>query len=296
MSSPAIKALHMAKRFGGVQALTDVSLSVQEGSIFGFLGPNGAGKTTALRGLVGMIRFDGGDVEVLGCDPWSERVRLAKLVGFLPSSMGMWPSMSGLELLDYTAALSGSCAMRAQVLNSVGLSQADLGRPLGMYSKGMRQKLALTATMQHDPHLLILDEPNEGLDPLVQHEVGLLLQDRAASGKTVLFSSHTLPEVEALCDHVAIIREGQLMISDSLHSLRAKRPRQVRIRPGSVPIHLPESFTHTGHDATGMSVYSTSENVNKIVAALHELDLEDLIIDEPSLEDIFRSYYEGEKP
>ena len=308
----AIDVQHVAKSFGSTQALVDVSLAVEAGAIFGFLGPNGAGKTTTLRGLMGLTRFDSGRARMLGLDPWRDRVELHQRVGYLPGGMGMYARMTGRDLLDYTASLArrpghrpGAAArptsgtptstspMRRPALDALQLSERDLDRPVRDYSKGMRQKLAMTSAMQHDPELLLMDEPSEGLDPLVQHAVYELLRARAAAGRTILFSSHTLSEVEALCDRVAIIRVGRLVIEASLDELRAQRPRIVRVAVSDTATlaHLDERFRRQPDDHATRAVFEVTAPPGEIVAALAPLPLTDVIIEEPSLEQIFRSYY-----
>lgn len=295
----AIEVAHVAKRFGRHVALRDVSLDVPEGSIFGFLGPNGAGKTTTLRGCMGLTRFDAGTARLLGLDPWHDRVELHARLGFLPSGMGVYGRMTGEEMLDYTAGLGGRSSdrrqLRTRALEAVQLANADLGRSVVDYSKGMRQKLAIVQALQHRPQLLLMDEPSEGLDPLIQHAVYDLLRElRSDHGTTILFSSHTLSEVDALCDRVAIIRQGALVVESSLDELRAQRPRIVRLATadGSIP-DLGDSFTHVRRDHLGRQVFETRCSADQIIAALSAVALDDVVVEEPSLEDIFRSYYGG---
>jgi ABC-2 type transport system ATP-binding protein len=298
----ALEASHLRKRFGQVDALRDVSLRVSEGSIFGFLGPNGAGKTTTMRGLMGLMRFDGGDVSMLGLDPWRDRVELHARVGYLPSDMGIWPNMRGVDLLDYAAALTRgpgrSSPLRAHVLDALELSDRDLHRPVHEYSRGMRQKVAITQALQHDPELLLMDEPSEGLDPLMQHRLYDLLAERADAGRTVLFSSHTLSEVEALCHEVAFIRTGELIAQSTLDALRAHRPRVVRVLVDDAAEldTLGQGFERQADDHAGNAVFHVLLEPDEVVAALAKLHLRNLLIEEPSLDDIFRSYYSGEQP
>lgn len=296
----AIRIQHVAKRFGRHVALRDVSLDVPAGSIFGFLGPNGAGKTTTLRGCMGLLRFDAGEARLLGLDPWADRVALHARVGYLPSGMGVFGRMRGIDMLDYAASLGGRApgrtTLRDRVLGAVRLSTGDLQRPVVDYSKGMRQKLAIVQALQHRPELVLMDEPSEGLDPLIQHAVYALLRELRDDGVTVLFSSHTLSEVEALCDRVAIIRDGALVVESSLDELRTQRPRIVRIATssGEVPT-FDARFEPLERDHLGRYVVQTRAEPDAIIAALGEAKLADVVIEEPSLEDIFRSFYQGER-
>lgn len=292
-----IEVQHVAKRFGRHVALRDVSLDVPAGSIFGFLGPNGAGKTTTLRGCMGLMRFDSGSARLLGMDPWHDRVALHARIGYLPSGMGVFGRMRGIDMLDYAATLGGTDPgrrrLRAQVLDVVELSEADLHRPVVEYSKGMRQKVAIVQALQHAPELILMDEPSEGLDPLIQHGVYDLLRTLRDDGATILFSSHTLSEVEALCDRVAIIRRGELVIESSLDELRMQRPRVVRIAlEGGAAPQLAGAFEADGRDHLERFVFYTRATPHEIVDALAGLPLTDVVVEEPSLEDIFRSYYD----
>jgi ABC-2 type transport system ATP-binding protein len=200
-------------------------------------------------------------------------------------------------MLDYLAIIAtGSAAappLRRAVLEALQLSDTDLRRPVRDYSKGMRQKLAVAQALQHDPELIVMDEPSEGLDPLVQHALYDLLRGRAAAGKTIVFSSHTLSEVEELCDRVAIIRDGTTVVQATLEELQQARPRIVRIRSSASDIEtvLGPEFHRDPNDHDGRHVYHTTASPNAIAHAIGKLDLDDLLVEEPSLEEIFRSYY-----
>ncbi len=296
----AITALRVAKRFGDVAALRDVTLTVPTGSIYGFLGPNGAGKTTFLRGLIGLLRFDAGEARVLDLDPWHDRVRLHQSVGYLPSGMGMYARMRGTDVLDTAASLTAGdgrrSPLRRTVLDALQLSVRDLERPVSQYSKGMRQKVAITQAMQHDPHLLLMDEPSDGLDPLVQHALADLLRDRARAGRTVLFSSHTLSEVDSLCDHVAFIREGAVVAPSATEELQGRSARHVRIAvddPADLDV-LSAHLERLDDDHAGRATFRSELAAPDLVALLAQVRMHDLLVEEPTLDDLFRAYYAGD--
>ncbi|MGH2603920.1 MAG: ABC transporter ATP-binding protein, partial [Dehalococcoidia bacterium] len=158
----------LSKRYGRIDALSRLDLAVPGGVIYGFLGPNGAGKTTAIRLLMGFVRPSAGRAEIFGHDTWREGVAARRDLGFLVTAEALYPDLSGRDQLDYAVGISGRPpVLRRRLLEALELSDDALGRRLGSYSKGMRQKLALTAALQHDPALLILDEPTDGLDPLI---------------------------------------------------------------------------------------------------------------------------------
>jgi ABC-2 type transport system ATP-binding protein len=280
------RGLH--KSYGGHVALRGVDLRVEQGEILGFLGPNGSGKTTAMRIALGFLRADSGEVRVLGVDPWTERAHRRR-TGYLPSSPRFYERMRGGSLLAHLEAVGGAPAvLRDDLCERLALSTADLARPVHAYSRGMRQKLAIVQALQHDPELCVLDEPSEGLDPLVQEAFFSILRDRRGAGRTILFSSHVLSEVDALCDRVALIRAGAIVDTRTLAELRAGRPRIVRVR-SDVAITLPgcELIESRG----GWQRFAARAETKTLLAALAAAPLEDVTIEEPSLEDIFLGYY-----
>ena len=208
-----------------VRALTDLSLEVHEGEIFGFLGPNGAGKSTTIRLLLGFLHATSGRAQVLGHDIATESEEIRRRTGYLPGGIAFYDSMTGNEQLRYLAALDGQPApLRDELIDRMELSQRDLGRQIRDYSRGMRQKIGIIQAFQNDPELAILDEPTEGLDPLMQRSFYDILEDRKRAGRTIFFSSHILSEVERVCDRVAIVREGELVaLTDVAGSARRRR-------------------------------------------------------------------------
>jgi beta-exotoxin I transport system ATP-binding protein len=285
----ACSGLH--KSYGDHVALRGVDLAVEEGEILGFLGPNGSGKTTAMRIALGFLRADPGTVRVLGVDPWSDRAHRRR-VGYLPSSPRFYERMRGGRLLAHLEALGGVTAvLRDELCERLTLTAADLARPVHAYSRGMRQKLGIVQALQHDPELCVLDEPSEGLDPLVQEAFFAILRDRRLAGRTILFSSHVLSEVDELCDRVALIRAGRIVDTRTLGELRAGRPRIVRIR-SAASLTLPDSDLLEGGD--GWQRFASRGDVNALLAALAAAPVDDVTIEEPSLEDIFLGYYRDE--
>ncbi|MFJ9789129.1 ABC transporter ATP-binding protein [Streptomyces globosus] len=226
----AIELTGLTKRYGPVVGVDRLTLTVRPGEVFGFLGPNGAGKTTTLRCLVGLLRPSGGTVRVLGLDPVTDHGRVAPHLGYLPGELRFYPELSGAQTLDLLSALQGAPApRRGSLCDRLGLTQSVLARPVGGYSRGMKQKLGLVQALQHDPRLVVLDEPTEGIDPLVQETFYALLREMAAAGRTVLLSSHVLPEVQRTCGRVAIVRDGRLVAVETVARLREARARRIRL-------------------------------------------------------------------
>jgi ABC-2 type transport system ATP-binding protein len=203
-----------------VLALDDLSIAVREGEIFGFLGPNGAGKSTTIRLLLGFLHPSAGSGQVLGLDIVRDSVAIRGRVGYLPGGIALNDTLSGERLLDYLGDLTGRPAVRrAELLDRLELSARTLQRPVRDYSRGMRQKIGIIQALQHDPELAILDEPTEGLDPLMQRAFYAILDDLRDAGRTIFFSSHVLSEVERVCDRVAIVRRGRLVALQEVASL-----------------------------------------------------------------------------
>ena len=195
----------LRKSFGSTVALDGLDLEVQTGQVHGFLGPNGAGKTTTIRILLGLVRADAGSVTLLGGDPWSDVETLHRRLAYVPGDVTLWPSLTGGEVIDLLGRLRGSTdtARRNALIERFELDPTKKGRT---YSKGNRQKVALVAALASDVELLLLDEPTSGLDPLMDAVFRSAVEDVRREGRTVLLSSHILSEVEALADHVSIIR------------------------------------------------------------------------------------------
>jgi ABC-2 type transport system ATP-binding protein len=215
----AIWARGLVKTFGATRALDGLDLTVGTGEVHGFLGPNGAGKSTTIRILLGLMRNDGGDLRLLGGDPWRDAVALHRRVAYVPGDVVLWPHLSGGEAIDLLGELRGGVD-RDRRDELVTRFQLDTTKRCGSYSKGNRQKVALVAALASDVDLLILDEPTSGLDPLMETIFRDAVRQRTELGCTVLLSSHILSEVEALCDRVTIVRRGRSVETGTLAEMR----------------------------------------------------------------------------
>ena len=204
---------NVTKTYGAVTALHNLSVSAPEGAV-GLLGPNGAGKTTLIRTLLGLIAIDAGAGQVLGLDVRSHRLEIRQAVGFVPEDECLFPGLAGVDGVAYAGELGGMAAADAlqrahEVLDYVGLGE-ERYRPVESYSTGMKQRLKLASAIVHDPRLLILDEPTNGMDPAGRDEILALARDLAHNkGMSMLFSSHLLPDVEAVCDRVMVLGRGR---------------------------------------------------------------------------------------
>ncbi|MFC3167960.1 ABC transporter ATP-binding protein [Paracoccus fontiphilus] len=224
---------HLTKRFGGVEALSDVSLSVEPGQRVALLGHNGAGKSTMMKIILGLIPFDGGAVTVCGATPGSAAARAQ--VAYLPENAAFHPALTGEEQIRHYLSLRGERPAQAlDLLARVGLEGAATRR-IGTYSKGMRQRVGLAQALIGKPRLLVLDEPTSGLDPVSRRDFYALLDDLAAGGTAILLSSHALTEVEARTDRILILSKGRLMAQGTLSDLRraAALPVAISVAPAS---------------------------------------------------------------
>jgi ABC-2 type transport system ATP-binding protein len=294
-ATPAISVSHLTKRYGSVTAVAGIDLVVPRGVTYGFLGPNGAGKTTTIRILMGFVRATAGQAQIWGHDCWRDGVRARADLGFLVPAEALYPDMTGQALLDYMAGLSGKPpVLRSLLLDTLELGQAPLARRLNTYSRGMKQKLALTAAMQTQPALLILDEPTDGLDPLIQHAFENMLARLHTEGTTVFMSSHDLAEVERTCERVAIIREGRIVAEESILELKRRQRRLVDVTfrgdPPLGPDGIPgaEVVARDGQRLV-LSIEGDVTPLLRFLAARD--DLLDLLVQPPRLEDIFLGYY-----
>jgi beta-exotoxin I transport system ATP-binding protein len=280
----------VSKRFGPVQAVSQLNLHVEAGTVIGFLGPNGAGKTTTMRMLTGALRPTSGTASVLG-GVLGRDTRLRARVGYLPGDLRIDPAMTGTELFAWYGRLRGGIN-NARVDDLVARLGLDPSRPFGTLSKGNRQKVGIVQAFQHDPDVLILDEPTTGLDPLVQREFLGLVRQAADRGAAVLLSSHVLPEVERIADRIAIIRAGQLVMESTVDDLLDHARRRLELRfadpvptdlftdvPGVTSVELDGRLaTITVDGPVGPALHAATANATLLRINPAGDDLEDLFI------------------
>jgi ABC-2 type transport system ATP-binding protein len=232
---------NVTKTYGAVTALDSLTVSVPEGAV-GLLGPNGSGKTTMIRTLLGLITIDKGAATILDLDSRTRQLDIRRYTGFAPEDECLFPRVVGIEFVAYAGELVGMRSKDAmqrahEVLDYVGLGEARYRR-VESYSTGMKQRLKLAAAIVHDPKLLILDEPTNGLDPAGRDDVLALARDLAHNkGMSLLFSSHLLPDVETVCDHVVVIGSGKLLAQGKIADLKQVHSRsyEVRLKADAAP-------------------------------------------------------------
>ena len=283
----------LEKRFGHVVALDGLDLEVAPGEVHGFLGPNGAGKTTAIRVLLGLLKADGGQVALLGGDPWSQATELHRRLAYVPGDVSLWPNLTGGEVIDLLGRLRGGLdeTRRADLLQRFDPDPTKKGRT---YSKGNRQKVALVAALASNVELLILDEPTAGLDPLMEAQFRTAIEADRDQGRTVLLASHILAEVEALCDRVSIVRKGRTVESGTLlelrHLTRTTVEAEVTGDPQAIGA-LPGVHGLQVHDHRA-SLEVDTEVMAAFVAGLAPLGVRSLVSHPPTLEELFMRHYE----
>lgn len=294
MNDLAIQTADLVKTFGKVRALDGLNLEVPTGQVHGFLGPNGAGKSTTIRVLLGLLRADGGTARLLGGDPWNQAPELHRRLAYVPGDVNLWPNLTGGESIDILGRARGGLdkAKRAQLIDAFDLDPRKKGRA---YSKGNRQKVALVAALASNVDLLLLDEPTSGLDPLMERVFTDHIRAERARGCTVLLSSHILSEVEALCDHVSIIRAGRVVETGTLDELRHLHSLQVTAGLDSVPAEL---GTMPGvHDlqveGTRIRAHVDADQMNAVLTVLTRHGVRNLTSTPPTLEELFLSHYDA---
>ena len=292
--STAISVSGLSKSFGSTVALDGLDLEVQTGQVHGFLGPNGAGKSTTIRILLGLVRADAGSVTLLGGDPWHDVETLHRRLAYVPGDVTLWPNLSGGEVIDLLGRLRGSTDLRRRdtLIERFELDPTKKGRT---YSKGNRQKVALVAALASDVELLLLDEPTSGLDPLMEAVFRSAVEDLRREGRTVLLSSHILSEVEALADHVSIIRAGRTVETGALSDMRhLSRTSVDAVLADAPPVALLEGITGVENlttDGSRVAFTVDTPRVGEVLARLGQHGLQSLTCQPPTLEQLFLKEY-----
>jgi ABC-2 type transport system ATP-binding protein len=291
MTTPAIRAERLTKRYGEVSALDRLDLEVAAGEVLGYLGPNGAGKTTTIRLILGLIRPNGGRASVFGLDSQREMVAAHRRLSYVPGEANLWPSLTGAETLHLLGRVYGRVddAYREEL---IGRFDLDPTKKVRAYSKGNRQKLILIAALMTRSDLLVLDEPTSGLDPLMEQAFRQCVHEAKERNQTVFLSSHLLSEVEALCDRVAILRAGVLVDLGTLSQMRHLSASTVEATfEGPVPdlggVPGVSGVTVDGHRVR-CQIQGPIEPLLKVLAAFSVRELQSRA---PSLEELFLAHY-----
>ena len=296
MNDNIIETKGLTVYYGRQRGILDVDLQVRRGEIFGFLGPNGAGKTTTQRVLMDVIRPIRGSASIFGQDCQKQGVAIRKRVGYLPGELSLYPTMKADAFLQLLASLRDKKpdpTFRRQLYERLNF---DPSRKMKAYSHGNRQKIGIVAAFMSKPDLLVLDEPTSGLDPIMQQVVMELVKEAKNDGCTVLFSSHILPEVQAVCDRVGIIRDGRLIKTDRVENLTKQQFKRLQIRFRESP--PADAFAldgvrekgREGHEIT----FEIGEGMDKFMEAAAAYGIEDIETLPVTLEEIFLAFYDNQ--
>lgn len=296
---PIIQTYNLTKLYsGGVRALDHLTLDVYQGEIFGYLGPNGAGKTTTIKLLLDLIRPTEGQVKIFGQDAREHSIAIHRRIGFLPGELNLWKGRTALQIVRYMAGIRGmsDLSYAHQLAQRLKL---DLSKRVRDFSSGNKRKLGLVLALMHKPDLLILDEPSSGLDPLMQQEFNQLMLEAKAQGRTVFLSSHVLGEVQAICDRVGILRDGQLKAVESVERLTHAEFRwvkmQLRDRPSASVVESLRALAGVRDVQVDMESGALklrlSGDFDPLLRALGDAYIVDLRVQEPTLEEIFLNFY-----
>ena len=296
-TTPAISTRGLTKRFGRLVAVKGLDLAVEPGQVFGFLGLNGAGKTTTIRVLLDLLRPSAGRAALLGHDCQADGIAARALVGYMPGEPGFYRDMTGRRVLGVMARLSARAvneAWQRELLDRLAFRDTDLDRRIREYSSGMKRKLAIVSAFQAEAPLLILDEPTEGLDPLMQEAFYALLAEVRRRGTTVFLSSHVLSEVDRVCDRIGVLRTGELVLEAPVEQVRRMAPRIVRIvfrEPVAAPPTGWPGFIEIVDVSSTQWSLRVRGSTGPVVESLAGLPVADLDVREPRLEDVVIQYY-----
>jgi len=282
----------LTKSYGKSRGIIDVSFDVKEGEVFGFIGPNGAGKSTTIRTLLSLINATSGSAKIFGKDIKECGAEIRNEIGYLPSEVFYYDNMRVMELLKYSASFyKKDCTERIKYLAEV--MDLDLNKKIDDLSFGNKKKVGIVQGLLHQPKLIILDEPTSGLDPLMQQKFFDLLEEENKQGATIMFSSHILSEVQRLCDRVAIIKEGKIIKLEKISTLKENNFKKFHI----------ETLTNIEKDYFGingvnnlnindnMVEFMFKGNINSILQKISAIEISNLSVTEPDLEEIFLHYY-----
>jgi ABC-2 type transport system ATP-binding protein len=294
MNEPIIDITELSKFYGKARGIENINLEIKKGEVFGFIGPNGAGKSTTIRILMNLIFPTQGSARIMGMDIIRQTKEIKYEVGYIPSDANAYSSMHVSEFLNYCFRFYHMPNNSNRIAELSKLFELDPKRKIADLSMGNKKKVSIVQSLIHNPKLLIMDEPTTGLDPLMKSIFFELLRSENQKGMTIFFSSHILGEVQMLCKRVAIIKEGKIIQVEDIDSLRKKQLKKVYIEFGE-PINI-ENFNISGVEKLNpvpgnVLSFLYSGNINELISFISEKKIINLVIEEPSLDEIFMHYY-----
>lgn len=281
---------NVSKKYKDNSGIKNLNLTIEKGSIMGLIGPNGAGKSTTIRTLLNLIKLTNGEIKVFGLDNQDDNLEMLKKIGYLPGELNYYDNSKGIDILKYSESFyKKDCSLRREELCK--LLNFDPNLKIDSLSLGNKKKLGIIDALQHEPEFLIFDEPTSGLDPLIQQKFFEILREEKAKGVTILFSSHVISEVQKVCDEVAIIKNNELLMVQSVNEIRENLVKNIELytkAPITTKINGMEDIKIDGTKAT----FIYKGDLNNLILFLAKYEIVNLEITEPTLEQVFIHYYE----
>lgn len=289
----AIKISNLTKSYGKNRGIKNVNLEIKEGEIYGFIGPNGAGKSTTIKTLLNFIFPTSGSAKILGKDIVSESKAIKEFTSYVPSEVRYYSEVKVKDILNYAISFFDSCDR--EYLNELcNELEVELDKKIEELSLGNKKKVAIVQALLSNPKIVILDEPTNGLDPLIQQKLFNILLKEKAKGKTIFLSSHNLSEIEKFCDRVAVIKKGEIIDILDLNNMDRDLGKRITLKSTNIKIEeikeISESIKLIGEEIE----FIYKGNINKLISLLAKYNLDKLLIEEVKLEEAFLNYYEGE--
>lgn len=292
-----LEITNMSKSYGNTLAVDDISLTALKGDFFGFIGPNGAGKSTTINCILNFIFQDKGNIKVFGLDNIKDSVEIKKYIGFVPGEVFYYDNMKVIDLLTYTRSFHDNVD-KDLLYRYAKLFNIPLEKRIGELSSGNKKKVAIVQSLLHKPKLLILDEPSNGLDPLMQATLFKVLQEVRKEGTTIFMSSHILSEVQNNCNKVAFIKNGEIIKQGNINDIIEKDAKVIEIVSNEIEkikkiLKIKDLGNITSKDNTLRFMYRNT--INQLLTDLSKYDIEDLTIKKPDLDDLFMTSYKEEE-
>lgn len=285
-----IEVIQLKKYYGKTRGVEDVSFSLDKGDVFGFIGPNGAGKSTTIRSMLNLINKTGGSVFIKGREYQTNDVELKKIIGYLPSEVYLYDDLTVKGILDYHERFHGAHTHEKRV-RLVELLELDESKKIEDLSLGNKKKVGIVLALAHDPEIIILDEPTSGLDPIMQQTFYSIVQEEKAKGKTIIYSTHILGEVSKICDKVGIIKDGILVRTDNVENLTKNSFLIVSVTSPEKDKIAEELSAEIISAEEEVIKFKTEMPAEQLIRSLAKHRLDKILIEEPTIEELFMHYY-----
>ena len=291
----AIEIKNLTKVYGKNRGIQDINISVKEGEIYGFIGPNGAGKSTTIKTLLNFIYPTSGEALIFGMDSVKESEKIKEYVGYVPSEVRYYDDVKVKDIIKYAQSFYPK-SKKEYVDRICNVLELDMNKKMGELSLGNKKKVAIAQSLINNPKLLILDEPTNGLDPLMQKKLFNILIEEKEKGNTVFLSSHNLVEVQNLCDRVCVIKEGKIVDIIEIEKSKTELKLKVTLSSSDITDDIVLNLSDKILDKNGkLYTFIYSKNIDSLVKELANYKIDELLIEKENLEDAFLNYYENNK-